>query len=388
MSRDQDRRMLEWAGGEPAHQCPRDDGSPVCSQSLCKESTRSINTTTYGQHVSCGSCEPHGEDEIPRHSLTHQADVAMVPSQEDYHLCTTCTRPTEYHSRFPIETSVRSNRLDVRPCHFSVSQSLSGSILGRPLCYQTSWSTASLSLLEARSRGGSHECISAELVGYPGVRTPTMEPNYWQSPGKGSEGGSLSDHRNTITAYSGLVPDSVGATDRLSNDATKGQDHYALSQLHGNGEVRSSTTIASRLEGIRERLKSKKVSNQAIELILHSWQNKTNANYDSIWKSWEAYCQSKDTCPFLADVSDILDFLAVKFHSGLTYRSLNCYRSALSSAVLPIEGFKVGQHPLVARLMNGVFNARPPRPKYADTWDVSRVLALLKSWGERTKPFL
>ena len=30
--------------------------------------------------------------------------------------------------------------------------------------------------------------------------------------------------------------------------------------------------------------------------------------------------------------------------------------------------------------MKGVFNARPPRPKYADTWDVSRILTLLKSW--------
>ena len=303
----------------------------------------------------------------------------MVPSQEDHHLCTTSTRPTKYHSRFPIETPVRSNRLDVRPCHFSVSQSLSGSISGRPLCYQAYCSTASLFQLEARSRGGSHGCISAELVGYPGVRTPTMVPN-WQSLGKGSEGGSLSDHCNTIMAYSGLVPDSVGVTGRLSNDATKGQDHFTLSQLHRNGEVRSSTT--SHLEGIRERLKSKKVSNQAIDFILHSWRDKTNANYDSAWKSWEAYCQSKDTCPFLADVTDILDILAVKFHSGLAYRSLNCYRSALSSAVLPIEGFKVGQHPLVARLMKEVFNARPPRPKYADTWDVSRVLALLKSWGK------
>ena len=49
--------------------------------------------------------------------------------------------------------SDRTDCMDVRPCHLSVSQSLSGQ-------------------LEARSRGGTHGCISAELV-----RTPTMVPN-------------------------------------------------------------------------------------------------------------------------------------------------------------------------------------------------------------------
>ena len=34
-----------------------------------------------------------------------------------------------------------------------------------------------------------------------------------------------------------------------------------------------------------------------------------------------------------------------------------------SSALIPIDGFQVGQHPLVVRLMKGVFNSRPPRTK-------------------------
>ena len=103
---------------------------------------------------------------------------------------------------------------------------------------------------------------------------PTMVP----SPGEGLEGRSLGDHHNTIMAYSGLVTDSIGVTGRLYNDATKGQDHFTLSQLHGNSEVRSTTT--SPLEGIS--LKSKKVANQAIELNLHSRRDMTNANQGSI----------------------------------------------------------------------------------------------------------
>ena len=63
-------------------------------------------------------------------------------------------------------------------------------------------------------------------------------------------------------------------------------------------------------------------------------------------------------------IPDALDFLAEKFQAGLKYHSLNCYRSALSSALIPIDGFHMGQHPLVVRLMKGVFNSRPPEPRY------------------------
>ena len=61
-----------------------------------------------------------------------------------------------------------------------------------------------------------------------------------------------------------------------------------------------------------------------------------------------------------SDVLKVLDFLAEQFERGLKYPSLNCYRSALSSALLPIDGFQVGSHALVARLLKGVFNLRPP----------------------------
>ena len=44
-----------------------------------------------------------------------------------------------------------------------------------------------------------------------------------------------------------------------------------------------------------------------------------------------------------------------------------------------IEGDHIGQHPLVSRLMKGVYNLRPPWPKYSKTWDVGIVLRYLRS---------
>lgn len=47
-----------------------------------------------------------------------------------------------------------------------------------------------------------------------------------------------------------------------------------------------------------------------------------------------------------------------------------------------MHGYDVGQHPLVTRLFKGVFNDRPPLPKYSNTWDVRIVLYYLQSRGD------
>jgi integrase len=66
------------------------------------------------------------------------------------------------------------------------------------------------------------------------------------------------------------------------------------------------------------------------------------------------------------------------FQEGREYRSHNCYRSALSSVIDPIEGFPIGKHPLVCRALKGAFQLRPPLPKYTSIWSVDRHIL---SWG-------
>ena len=42
----------------------------------------------------------------------------------------------------------------------------------------------------------------------------------------------------------------------------------------------------------------------------------------------------------------------------------------------------VVQHPLVTTVMAGIFNSRPPQPRYIFVWDVQVVLNFIKKdWG-------
>ena len=64
---------------------------------------------------------------------------------------------------------------------------------------------------------------------------------------------------------------------------------------------------------------------------------------------------------------------------GKQYRTINTLRSAISMTHDEVDGTRVGQHPLVSRFLKGVFNCRPPAPRYTTTWDVDVVLSHIKS---------
>jgi hypothetical protein len=49
---------------------------------------------------------------------------------------------------------------------------------------------------------------------------------------------------------------------------------------------------------------------------------------------------------------------------------------------VPIDGIRVGCHYLVKRLMKGIFNKRPPLPRYVFTWPVGTVFRYLKAIGQ------
>ena len=84
----------------------------------------------------------------------------------------------------------------------------------------------------------------------------------------------------------------------------------------------------------------------------------------------------------MGPVEDTLNFLAELFKDGYHYRSLNSYRSAISALHSKVDGYLVGQHPLITRMLRGAFNKRPPVAKYSTFWEVGVVLSYLKGLGK------
>ena len=66
------------------------------------------------------------------------------------------------------------------------------------------------------------------------------------------------------------------------------------------------------------------------------------------------------------------------FNYGNEYRTINLHRSAISAFHEYIDGLPAGKYPRICSLVSGVFNLRPPKPRYMFVWDLKQVLDFLK----------
>ena len=179
-----------------------------------------------------------------------------------------------------------------------------------------------------------------------------------------------------------MVSSPAGATDRPSLDPTRqpGTIDGPLRRPTPTGGI--GTTTASRLEAIRSRQFATGISAETSQLLAAGWSTGTNTAYQSAWKRWNSWCTEREVDPLSCSIQPFLEFLAGVFKEGLQYRSINTIRSAISMTHDHIEGTPIGKHPLVTRLLKGIYNSRPPQPRYSATWDVDVVIRYLKTMGE------
>jgi len=124
------------------------------------------------------------------------------------------------------------------------------------------------------------------------------------------------------------------------------------------------------LEGVWSQVKDRGFSEEAFKIICSSWRHGTEKSYSSAWSKWIRWCSERGSDPFPRSVTPVIEFLTAQFKEGKQYSTLNSYRSALSATLPPVERHPVGQHPLVCRLLQGMFNQRPPAPRYNTVWCV------------------
>ena len=124
------------------------------------------------------------------------------------------------------------------------------------------------------------------------------------------------------------------------------------------------------------------ISEKSREILLAAWRKNTASAYSCAWSKWCSWCSQRvNVDPLSPSLAHILDFLATQFQEGKEYRTINVYRSALSAVLPLIDGHKAGSHPLVCQMLKGVYQLRPPQPRYATTWQVSRVVQFISSLG-------
>ena len=380
LSRRVHRRVLVKGREDASHKCPGADGSNFWSSGFLLEQTNSIGSVEDRQCLSHVLCQQDGRNEVLHLVTACKESMAVVHTQRDSLEGTTYPREAELHSRFHVASPERSIGLDPGWRDIRNDQRQIGSH-GRGLIRnQILHPSAPFLQLATGSNGRGYGRIPSGLEHRSGICTSTLVPalpSLEQGAGSSCNISSGSTLLEDPSMVSSTCRDACGFS---SFAAARAYNSRAVSELRLSGGKENSTT--GRVQGIRMRLKTEGISDEAVDIIMASWRSKTDANYDSAWRKWQEWCSDKGVYPFAADLPSILSFLADQYREGRAYRSLNCYRSAISSAHLPAEGFAVGKHPLVCRLLKGVFNLRPPLPRYKHVWEVSQVTSFLDNLEE------
>ena len=133
---------------------------------------------------------------------------------------------------------------------------------------------------------------------------------------------------------------------------------------------------ADSMSCVRKCFRDRGFSKTATNVIMSSWRSGTKKQYQTYISRWLQYCSRKKIDSFSASIREVIEFLTEQFEAGLGYSSLNTARGALSSLGLKLEQFAAGSHPLVVRFMKGVYNLRPMRSRYCQTWSVDVVFTI------------
>ena len=233
-------------------------------------------------------------------------------------------------------------------------------------------------ILEARSSGvesgrichhlDRHKsvCVSSVLSDKPPVTKSTHRKNV----------------RNVVNCTSmedsAMVSNSVKHVGSQTNSTSTESRFASASAFQIQRRTSSSDHETSRLAVVSQHLSDKGISDEAAELILASWRTGTEQQYSGAWRQWVSWCNKRKSNPLSASIGTVSQFLTSLYASGLSYSTVNTYRSAISMTHLPIDGVPVGSHYLIKRLMKGIFNKRPPVPRYVISWPVEKVLRYLK----------
>lgn len=120
----------------------------------------------------------------------------------------------------------------------------------------------------------------------------------------------------------------------------------------------------------------KNIPENTLSVMLESLSGQTQKQYNTVYKSWWAYCSENEVPIFSAGVPEVISFLQKQFeNSTVRYGTFNSYRSALS-LILPGN---IGQNPEIRRFLKGISRLRPQRPKYDFIWNPQKVLNYLSS---------
>lgn len=235
--------------------------------------------------------------------------------------------------------------------------------------------------LATRPRRHRHRLFHTRLGSIP---THILLPSFqlsWESPAENHHGPSRSPCRPSQMAESTLVlpveRHDVQASLVLPSHEN---DVDNATRPHPAPSVGGAPPTSGR-QSVRAIYSQQGLSAETVEVMLKARRDSTYNQYATYTTAWFHHCSSQNIDPIRPSIPEALNFLqTLRIQRNLGYNAVNTARSALASIIQTGSNCTFGQDPLVCIYMKGVYNTKPPMPRYVSTWNPDVLLALLKTW--------
>ena len=332
-----------------------------------------------------GGCMVHQQNAINHQPGAEQRSpttVAMVPGERHHHQSRVPARRIECGSRLLV-TANGSSTVDTPPGSLSeTSQPTCFSSGSGSVCLTHGCPATPICELEARpalveDRRSQLHMVRPECVPVSSVLSPDEVPEEDSEGGGSSVCVSCPDVERSPMVSPLTEPLCRPTYNAASSPSSTHERAGRRSPSRG-----SETAAPSRLAAVGRIWQHQQLSADVSSLLSSSWRGGTRKHYDSAWSLWCQWCRQREINPVSpsSGIATVLQYLTDQVSAGKSYRTIGVYRSALSSTLQPMDGHAIGQHPLVSRLMRGIYQQRPPAPRYSATWDPAIPLGTLQSW--------
>ena len=137
------------------------------------------------------------------------------------------------------------------------------------------------------------------------------------------------------------------------------------------------------LENFRTFWVNEGIPDAVIEVIVAGRRSSTWGSYRSSWRSYTAYCSTRDLRPL--DPISLASFLVASYHEGKSYATIRSYAFGVSVCLPRPDGLpSLATTRVVADTLSGLKELAPVRVPCRTSWDVAHVLRFYADFPGQT----